>query len=390
MLSSTFFQSAVRLHIAYGLCSSFQTFPQRFELMTQWWQSGMSGAVFVDVLPEGLDRRALPKGLDVLVSSRPWTFVSEAERCAWSQIADLHNNFPEADWFVIGDDDTFFVPSAIDLYLQQLSAKEKWYIGSPSESASQRALYGNLKLVNGDVMKDFAFGGGGVIISGALMREMAPHMQQCLLDYTSLFGSDQRIAVCAQQAGANLTDNRGMHQCDLGTTNIMSLLEAHPLTPLLSLHHMNSVQLAEGKTLLDVRGSRLRNPFGALQQSVCIANAGTFSIASGLSVRWWSSQTFVNVFDLTDTAQQASLPSDTLRRFDISADIRLATTGTTDRIQTVYTSRQTPDIGRHQVDTVIVDEPASASRWSVRHRLNCQGVEEMLPNRSIHIHLSED
>lgn len=98
----------------------------------------------------------------------------------------------------------------------------------------------------------------------------------------------------------------------------------------------------------------------------------------------------MNVFDLTDTAQQASLPSDTLRRFDISADVKLATTGTTDRIQTVYTSRQTPDIGRPQVDTVIVDEPASVSRWSVRHRLNCQRVEEMLPNRSIHIYLSED
>ena len=382
----------MRLHIAYGLCSSIQTFPQRLELMTHWWQSGMSGAVFVDVLPDGLDRRTLPKGLDVLVSSRPWTFVSEAERCAWSQISDLHRNFPESDWFVIGDDDTFFVPSSIDLYLQQLSATKKWYIGSPSESASQRALYGNLKLVNGNVMRDFAFGGGGIIMSQALMREMAPNMQHCLQDYISLFGSDQRIAVCAQQAGANLTDNKGMHQCDPVSVDIASLLEAHPLTPLLSLHHMSSVQLARGKTLMDVRGSIRRNPFGALQQSVCIVNAGTFSIASGLSVRWWSSQIFVNVFDLTDPAQQAQLPSDTLIRFDFSADTKLATTGRSGRIQTIYTRRQSPDVtdGRLQVNTIVVEEPLSASRWSVRHRLKCQGVEEVLPSQSIHIFLSEE
>lgn len=131
MLGS-FVQNAVKLQIVYGLCSSVQTFPGRLEVMTQWWQSGMTGAVFVDGMPEGYDQQAVPKGLDIVVSSQPWTFVSEAERCAWSQIADLYRRFPQADWFVIGDDDTLFVPIAVDLSLRRLPTSSKWYIGAPS------------------------------------------------------------------------------------------------------------------------------------------------------------------------------------------------------------------------------------------------------------------
>ena len=126
MLSS-FVQNIVKVQIAYGLCSSVQTFPGRLEVMTQWWQPGMSGAVFVDTMPEGYDRQDVPKGLDVAVSSRPWAFVSEAERCAWSQITDLYRKFPQSDWFVIGDDDTLFVPEAVELYLRSLPASKKWY-----------------------------------------------------------------------------------------------------------------------------------------------------------------------------------------------------------------------------------------------------------------------
>ena len=147
------------------------------------------------------------------------------------------------------------------------------------------------------------------------MVEMAQHMSQCLHNYSGLFGSDQRIAVCAHHAGASLSHNQGMHQCDLVSTNIASMLEAHPLTPLLSLHHMSNVHLPQGSTLMDVRGAIRRNPFGALQQSVCVATAGLFSISSGLSVRWWSGQTFISLFDLMDATQHHKLSTDTMARF---------------------------------------------------------------------------
>ena len=344
MLGS-FVQNIVKVQVVYGLCSSVQTFPERLEAMTQWWQLGMSGAVFVDAMSQGYDRQDVPKGLDVVLSSQPWAFVSEAERCAWSQIADLYRKFPQSDWFVLGDDDTLFVPEAVDLYLRSLPASKKWYIGAPSESISQRELYGNLVLSSGEVMKDFAFGGGGIIISQALMVEMAQQMSQCLHNYTGLFGGDQRIAVCAHHAGGTFSHNQGKHQCDLVSTNIASMLEAHPLTPLLSLHHMSNVPLPQGATLMDVRGAIRRNPFGALQQSVCIANAGLFSISSGLSVRWWPSQTFISLFDLMDATQQHKLSSDTMARFSYSASLSeaegLANVGS-DTLRTTYTSSDNP------------------------------------------------
>lgn len=383
-------QNVVKLQIVYGLCSSVQTFPGRLEVMTQWWQPGMTGAVFVDTMAEGYDRQDVPKGLEVVASSQPWAFVSEAERCAWSQIADLYRKFPRSDWFVIGDDDTLFVPEAVELYLRSLPASHKWYIGAPSESVSQRELYGNLMLNNGDVMKDFAFGGGGIIISQALMEEMAQQMSHCLQNYSGLFGGDQRIAVCAHHAGGNLSHNQGMHQCDLVSTNIASTLEAHPLTPLLSLHHMGNVHLPQGATLMDVRGAIRRNPFGALQQSVCIANAGLFSISSGLSVRWWPGQTSISLFDLMDATQQHKLASDTMARFMYSANLSEAEArGGSDTLQTIYTSFDTPRSDSLIINSIIVEEPVSSKRWTGAHRLKCVAVREGLQDRNIRITLSD-
>ena len=389
MLSS-FVQNIVKVQIAYGLCSSVQTFPGRLEVMTQWWQPGMSGAVFVDTMPEGYDRQDVPKGLEVAISSRPWAFVSEAERCAWSQITDLYRKFPQSDWFVIGDDDTLFVPEAVELYLRSLPASKKWYIGAPSESISQRELYGNLVLSDGEVMKDFAFGGGGIIISRALMVEMAQQMPQCLHNYSGLFGSDQRIAVCAHHAGGTLSQNQGMHQCDLVSTNIASMLEAHPLTPLLSLHHMSNVHLPQGTTLMDVRGAIRRNPFGALQQSVCIASAGLFSISSGLSVRWWPARTFISLFDLLDATQQHKLSSDTMARFSYSANLSESeANGISDTLQTIYTSSDRPHSDSLMINHIIVEEPVSSKRWKGAHRLKCLAVKEGLQDHNIRIILSD-
>ena len=58
--------------------------------------------------------------------------------------------------------------------------------------------------------------------------EMAMQMSQCLQNYSGLFGSDQRITVCVRHAGGKLSQNQGMHQCDLVSTDIPSMPEAFP------------------------------------------------------------------------------------------------------------------------------------------------------------------
>ena len=46
--------------------------------------------------------------------------------------------FPQADWYVLGDDDTFFIPEALESALSdsltKYDASKPWYIGAPSES----------------------------------------------------------------------------------------------------------------------------------------------------------------------------------------------------------------------------------------------------------------
>ena len=164
------------------------------------------------------------------------------------------------------------------------------------------------------------------------------------------------------------------------------MLEAHPLTPLLSLHHMGHVHLPQGATLLDVRGAIRRNPFGALQQSVCIANAGLFSISSGLSVRWWPRQTFISLLDLMYRHSNTSCH---LTRWHGSLTQLIWPNGGSDTLQTIYTSSADARGDSPIISTISVEEPVSSKRWRGAHRLNCLAVKEGLQDRTIHTLLSD-
>ena len=121
-------------NIVFGLCSSGNTVKNRILDVESWWQTQYNGLLLVDNVPENLP--ALPQGLQVQ-SSDKWGFVSSAERCAWSQVADTHTAYPNADWYVLGDDDTFFVPEALQTVLSKFNASTPVYVGAPSESSKQ-------------------------------------------------------------------------------------------------------------------------------------------------------------------------------------------------------------------------------------------------------------
>ena len=370
----------ISLQVVYALCSSFTTAPERLRLISEWWQPGYQGVMLVDQMPE-LQSEDLPHGLALQVTSQPWEFVSGAERCAWTQIADAFNLFPQADWFIVGDDDTMFVQDAVQMHLAKYPSSEKWYIGCTSESASQNSLYGNIMMNDGQVMKDFAFGGGGIMISRGLMVPLAQNLPDCLNNYSGLFGGDQRIAVCAKQAGAELTINQGMHQCDT-FAEIPSMLEAHPLTPLLSLHKLESLPLSQGGTLLQVISSMRTNAYGIMQQSVCYSYSGLFSVASGLSVRWWAAETHVDLIDLTDSTKQHQLPTDNMRRFSFSSNITEGVGRISgNSVLSVYVADHADNYTT--VHQIIVKEPIGPARWLTNQRLTCHAVTEHTFNRTI-------
>ena len=381
--------SVISNTIVFGFCSSGNTVQSRISDVEIWWQTGYDGLLLVDHIPDGLP--ALPKGLHVQASDK-WKFVSSAERCAWSQVADTHTSYPNADWYVLGDDDTFFVPEALQTVLAKYNASEPWYIGTPSESGKQNFDLGIWLLSTGVQLGQFAFGGGGIIISQGLMQALIPDFEQCLHNHDGMIGGDQRIGACIKvlTPGTELTPYAGMHQIDTvhHDSNMRALLEAH------ALHHMADVPLPGLGDLFGLRPYGKRNPYGILQQSICQAERfGTFSISAGLSVRWWDNSTYVSTAALSDAAQRNSLPS-VSQNFIYAASLNTQS-NLRSTINTWYAVADAFDNGAQAATKspikVQVEEPAGPGRWasSSWERLQCSIVSANAADNSIHIVLRQ-
>ncbi|KAK8310976.1 hypothetical protein V6Z12_D02G220300 [Gossypium hirsutum] len=85
-----------------------------------------------------------------------------------------------------------------------------------------------------------AFGGGGFAISYSLGKVLARVLDSCLMRYAHLYGSDSRIWSCLVELGVGLTHEPGFHQVDV-RGSIFGMLTAHPLSPLVSLHHLDAM-----------------------------------------------------------------------------------------------------------------------------------------------------
>ena len=367
--------------LVFGICSSQVTITDRVSGVTQWWDSRLNGILLLEsTVPRPLP--ALPHGLTIIKTSASWEFLNDGERCAWGQVMHTYNSFPTADWFVLGDDDTLFVPQALEVVLSEYDASKPWYMGSLSENPDHNAIFGGFLLRNGSQLGNFAFGGGGIIISQSLMQILVRGYERCLRDHAEMFGGDQRIGACVKvlSPGTELTILNGMHQIDIAGSHARELLEAHALEPLLSLHHMQSVALPVPGNLPALRLQIRSNPFGALQQSVCQAELfGTFSISAGLSVRWWNPSASVNITEVMDPKKRETLPE--ISRYFVSAKAsnmpQLAQQRTTESWYAAVDVLQGSDeVLAPAFDKIMVQEPSGHERWllSSTKRLHCSMV----------------
>ncbi|KZV40309.1 hypothetical protein F511_27395 [Dorcoceras hygrometricum] len=195
-------------------------------------------------------------------------------------------NHSNVRWFVFGDDDTVFFPENLVKILSKYDHGLWYYIGTSSESFIQNKLF-SYKM---------AFGGAGFAISYPLARVLAKILDSCLERYPHLYGSDGRIHACITELGVGLTHEPGFHQKKIDQMdihgNMFGLLASHPLTPLVSLHHLeatdpifpnmttiNSIQhLFQAVTIDSQR---------ILQQTVCYDRwfSWTISISWGYAVQ---------------------------------------------------------------------------------------------------------
>eukprot|EP01018_Ginkgo_biloba_P038741 Gb_04360 [translate_table: standard] len=172
----------------------------------------------------------------------------------------------------MGDDDTFFFTENMLQVLSKYDHNQYYYIGSNSKS-SQQNMYHSYAM---------AFGGGRFAISYPLAKALEKIQDECLTRYENLYGSDQRIQACLAELGVPLTKDPGFHDLQ---KDIFGILTAHPIAPMVSLHHLDNVAPFPNMT----RAAALRHMMDAVRidpnsvvQHSCYGNSRNWTI----SVSW--------------------------------------------------------------------------------------------------------
>ncbi|KAK8562261.1 hypothetical protein V6N13_019708 [Hibiscus sabdariffa] len=268
-------------HIAFGIASSSNLWEIRKAYIKAWWRPNESrGVVWLDKKVLTKKGEALP---EIRVSEDTSRFkysnrVGSRSALRITRVVSetLKLGMKDIRWFVMGDDDTAFIVDNVVRVLSKYDHTQFYYIGSASESHIQNILFSY----------SMAFGGGGFAISYPLAKELSKMQDKCIQRYPALYGSDDRIQACMAELGVPLTRELGFHQYDV-YGNILGLLGAHPVTPLVSLHHLDVVypifpSMRRAQAISHLLDAAKLDSASLMQQSICYDSTRYWSI----SVSW--------------------------------------------------------------------------------------------------------
>ncbi|KAK8626392.1 hypothetical protein V6N13_134038 [Hibiscus sabdariffa] len=299
-------------HLFFGIGGSAKTWEKRRALSSLWWDvESTRGFFWLDEEPLN-KKKTINSGdtkaeisLPYRVSSPVWTWFTHSHLRPGVRMAriilDSYNlKLPDVRWFVMGDDDTVFFTHNLVSVLARYDHREMWYVGVNSESVEQSVKHGY----------GTSFGGGGFALSYPLAEKLVKVLDGCLDRYQNFYGSDERICACITEIGVPLTKEPGFHQFDI-RGDAYGLLAAHPMAPLVSLHHVevlapmfpNKTRIHSLKSLIEPY--RL-DPHRILQQSVCYDSKRKWSI----SVAWGYT---IQIYPWPVTAAELNIPLQTFK-----------------------------------------------------------------------------
>ncbi|CAA2980657.1 ATP-dependent DNA ligase ykoU [Olea europaea subsp. europaea] len=268
--------------LLFSIASSSSSLPRRIPYIRLWCDpisAHNNTFIFLDrPTTEPTNPSSIPP---IVLSSKSSPNLPSGYRIALIVKDAVTLDIPNIHWYVFGDDDTVFFTENLVRILSKYDHNRWYYIGYGSESFEQ----------NDKFFFNMAFGGGGFAISAPLARVLARVLDSCLDRYPHLYGSDARIFACLSELGVGLTPEPGFHQVDV-RGNLFGFLAAHPLSPLLSLHHMEAVEpifpgMSRIQSLEHLFKAIQVDPAKVLQQTVCYdhTNSLTISIAWGYAVQ---------------------------------------------------------------------------------------------------------
>ncbi|XP_015875709.3 uncharacterized protein LOC107412446 [Ziziphus jujuba] len=282
-------------HIVYGIVGSMNTWKHKNSYVKSWWRPNVTrGYLFLDRDPT----------MDFLPwsSSYPPFRVNEnfIKRSLYKNIVrpdqvrivrTVMETFKQGDedvrWYVMADDDTIvFVDNLVEV-LAKYDHSKYMYIGANSECIKS----------NFDFSFDMAFGGAGYALSYPLAAALAKVFDKCIQRYTHLWVSDFMLYSCLSDLVVSLTHQKGFHQIDL-VGDISGLLSAHPQIPLLSLHHLDTIDpifpfMNRSESINHLMKASKVDHSRLLQQTICYHRPSNWSF----SVSWgYSVHIYENIF----------------------------------------------------------------------------------------------
>ncbi|KAF7845460.1 transferring glycosyl group transferase [Senna tora] len=270
-------------HVVFGIAGSAKTWPKRHPYVELYWRPNVTrGFVWLDEKP--------PQNVTWPDTSPPYKVSADTSsfnytcwygnRSAIRLTRIVKETFQlgleNVRWFVMGDDDTLFFPDNLVTVLAKYDHNDLYYIGDQSESVEQDVIHSY----------NTAFGGGGYAISYPLAAHLVNILDGCINRYAQLYGADQKVQACVSEIGVQTTRELGFHQLDI-QGSAYGFLAAHPVAPLVSLHHLEAVdQLFPSSTRLDslkkLVNAYKMDPGRVLQHSFCYDLQRNWSV----SVSW--------------------------------------------------------------------------------------------------------
>ncbi|XP_062005661.1 uncharacterized protein LOC133722812 [Rosa rugosa] len=224
-------------HILFGIGGSRNLWNKRIHYIELWWKPSITrGFVWFDHKPfsnmtwtETLPQYKVSKDTSRF-NYTCWYGSRSAIRMARIVKESFELGLENIRWFVMGDDDTVFFTDNLVTVLAKYDHNQMYYIGANSESVEQ------------DMEHSYAtaYGGAGFAISYPLAVELVRILDGCINRYHEFYGSDSKIQGCLSEIGVPLTKELGFHQMDIRGLPY-GLLAAHPVAPLVSLHHLDDV-----------------------------------------------------------------------------------------------------------------------------------------------------
>lgn len=403
-------------HVVFGIAASSKLWKQRKEYIKIWFEpKKMRGYVWLDkeVITDAGDQENLPQiRISGDTSSFPYT-NKKGSRSAIRLSRIISETLKHLDsdsrksvrWFVMGDDDTVFVTDNLIRVLRKYDHEQMYYIGSLSESHLQNIFFSY----------GMAYGGGGFAISYPLAVALSKIQDRCIRRYPALYGSDDRIQACMAELGVPLTKEQGFHQYDVHG-NLFGLLAAHPVTPFVSMHHLDVVEPIFPNTTRVRSIKKLTTPMqldsaGLLQQSICYDKykSWTVSVSWGYAVQVFRgsfspremempSRTFLNWYKRADYTAYAFNTRPVSRNScqkpfvfymsDANFDKQLNTT------VSVYTRHRVPNpacgwemTNPEEINTIVVYKKPDPHLWDRSPRRNCCRVLQTKRNNTLWINV---